>query len=194
MEVEGLACWRGGRLVLAEIDFTLRPGEALTLRGPNGSGKSTLLRLVAGFLEPDGGRIDFAGEDLRGREGETLHYVGHTSPAKPLLSVEENLGAAVRLAGGGTIEAGLDALGLVPLRRTPARFLSAGQRRRLALARLAAVPRPLWLLDEPGVGLDAESRLRLEALIARHRAGGGTVVAATHGDVALDRAYVLELG
>ena len=194
MEVEGLACWRGGRLVLADVGFALKPGEALTLRGPNGSGKSTLLRLVAGFLEPDAGRIRFGGEDLRGREGEVLHYVGHASPAKPLLSVEENLGAAVALAGGGTIDAGLDALGLARLRRTPARFLSAGQRRRLALARLAAVPRSLWLLDEPGVGLDAESRGRLEALILRHRAGGGTVVAATHGDVALDRAYVLELG
>ena len=196
VEALDLACLRGGRLVLEGVAFALMPGEALLLRGPNGSGKSTLLRLLAGFLSPTLGEVRIEGTPL-GRlpdgPGSRMHYVGHLNAIKPLLTVLENLNAAIGLAGGGEAAAGLEALDLVALQSTPARFLSAGQRRRLALARLAAIPRPLWLLDEPGVGLDRRSRERLEALIAAHRQAGGAVVAATHGDVRLDDALALDL-
>ncbi|MCB1883018.1 MAG: heme ABC exporter ATP-binding protein CcmA [Geminicoccaceae bacterium] len=196
VEALDLACLRGGRLVLEAVAFALASGDALLLRGPNGSGKSTLLRLLAGFLRPTLGEVRIGGvplDRLPEGPGSRLHYVGHLNAVKPLLTVEENLNAAIGLAGGGDAGPGLGALDLVPLKATPARFLSAGQKRRLALARLAAIPRPLWLLDEPGVGLDRRSRKGLEALIRAHRRGGGAVVAATHGDVRLDDAYALDL-
>lgn len=197
LEAVGLACRRGGRTVFEHLDMSLRPGEALLLRGPNGSGKSSLLRLLAGLLRPLAGRIAWAGRaigDDPPAHRARLHYVAHADALKPGLTVRENLEFATALAGGtATPAAALAALGLEALADLPARFLSAGQRRRLTLARLLATARPLWLLDEPGVGLDRASRDRLEAAIARHRADGGICVVATHGDVAVADPLLLDL-
>lgn len=183
--------------MFAGVSFALEPGEALVLRGPNGSGKSSLLRILAGFLAPAAGRLIWEAGDILADPGEhrrRVHYVGHADGVKTVLSVRENLAFATRLAGGRTaeVDAALDRLALGPLAALPARLLSAGQRRRLALARLFAAPRPLWLLDEPGVGLDSPSRARLEAAIADHRRAGGVTVLATHGDVDPKGAHVLE--
>lgn len=168
------------------------------LRGPNGSGKSSLLRLLAGFLRPAAGVLAWSGaplaDDLAAHRAR-LHHIGHADAVKGALTVRENLAFAAALSGGAeeTLTGALAGFALAPLAELPARYLSAGQRRRLALARLLAVPRPLWLLDEPGVGLDAASRRRLEAAVAAQRTAGGIVVLATHGDVAIEDALVLEL-
>ena len=187
----GLACRRAGRMVFADVALEVGPGEALVLRGPNGSGKSTLLRLLAGLLEPEAGSFAITAE---AGPGEPFHYVGHADPVKSGLTLEENLAFVVALTGGGDVERGLEAFALSRLADAPARQLSSGQRRRLTLARLAAVSKRLWLLDEPAVGLDAANRTRLEELIARHRAGGGAVIAATHGDITIADARTLEFG
>jgi len=186
-----LACRRAGREIFRDLDLDVRAGEALVLRGPNGSGKSTLLRVLAGLLEPAGGALALAGA---ADGGPGYHYIGHADPLKPGLTVEENLAFTSALTGAGDVEAGLRAFALTRLADAPARQLSSGQRRRLTLARLAAVAKPIWLLDEPAVGLDAANRERLEALIEAHRAAGGAVLAATHGDIAIADAALLELG
>ncbi|HRY26636.1 MAG: heme ABC exporter ATP-binding protein CcmA [Geminicoccaceae bacterium] len=198
LEAAGLACRRGGRLLLEAVDWRLAPGDALLLKGANGSGKSSLLRLLAGFLRPAGGRLLHGGRDVfadLARYRAALHHLGYQDALKPALTVAENLEAAAALLGGerGRLAAALDAFALGGLAATPVRFLSSGQRRRAALARLAAVPRPIWLLDEPGIGLDRRNRDALEALIDRHRGGGGIAVVASHGDVALARPLVLDL-
>ena len=198
-EADGLACRRGGRLLLEAVEWRLAPGDALLLKGANGSGKSSLLRLLAGFLRPAAGSLRHAGSDVFAdlpHWRTVLHLVGYQDGLKPSLTVAENLAAATALLGGGTSRqaAALDRFGLVDLAATPARFLSSGQRRRVGLARLVAVPRPIWLLDEPGTGLDAKNRERLEALIEAHRAAGGIAVVASHGDVALKGPHVLDLG
>ena len=190
---------RGGRPVFADLSFTLAGGDILVVRGPNGSGKSSLLRLLAGFLPPAAGQIAWTGEGVArdpAAHRARLHYVGHTDAVKGPLTARENLAFAAALSGApaSAAVAGLDGFDLTPLAEVPARYLSAGQRRRLALARLLTVQRPLWLLDEPGVGLDAANRERLERSLARHRAGGGIAVLATHGDVAVEAALTLDLG
>ncbi len=197
LDVRDLACIRGGRSVFAGVAFSLKSGEALVLRGPNGSGKSTLMRLLAGFLSPAAGTILWAGADVGSNLAEhraRLHYVGHADAIKSLLSVRENLAftCALNGAANGALERGLQSFDLEALADTPARFLSSGQRRRLGLARLVAGDRPLWLLDEPGVGLDVASRSRLEQAIERHRRRGGIVVVATHGDVEVADTLTLE--
>ncbi|MCK8785256.1 heme ABC exporter ATP-binding protein CcmA [Roseomonas sp. NAR14] len=198
LEAEDLACLRGERAVFAGLGFRLAPGGALLLTGANGAGKSSLLRLLAGLLAPAAGRLLWAGEDVqadRAAHARRLRYVGHADAAKPALTLRENLALYARLWGGDAAAA-LAALDLAPLAELPARVLSAGQRRRLALARLALVPAataPLWLLDEPTVGLDAASVGRLGALLAAHRAGGGMVVAATHLPLPLPGAGTLAL-
>ena len=184
-----LACRRVGREIFRDVDLEVRAGEALVLRGPNGSGKSSLLRVLAGLLEPAGGELALAGGD---DGGPGYHYIGHADPLKPGLTVEENLAFTGALTGRADVEAGLAAFALTRLADAPARQLSSGQRRRLTLARLAAVAKPIWLLDEPAVGLDVANRGRLEALITAHRAGGGAVLAATHGDITIADARVLE--
>jgi heme exporter protein A len=198
LEARNLACVRGGRSVFAGIGFALEAGDVLALRGPNGSGKSTLIRLIAGFLPPVMGELCWAGGNIRDNLAEhraRLHYVGHADGIKNLLSVKENLAftCALNGAASGALERGLQAFDLGALVDTPARFLSSGQRRRLSLARLIAGDRPLWLLDEPGVGLDAANRKRLEAAIERHRRAGGIAVLATHGDVEVASSMVLEM-
>lgn len=198
LEAQHLACVRGGRSVFAGIDFSLEPGDVLSLHGPNGSGKSTLIRLLAGFLTPALGEIRWAGADIRTNFADhraRLHYVGHADGIKALLSVRENLAftCALNGAGNGALDRALETFGLSALVDTPGRFLSSGQRRRLSLARLLAGNRPIWLLDEPGVGLDAESRGRLEQAIDQHRSEGGLAILATHGDVRVEGTRVLEL-
>lgn len=197
---EALACRRGGRLIFHHLSLALRPGDALLLLGPNGSGKSSLLRLLAGLLRPDSGALEWNGASLaQDREAHAgrLHYVGHHDAVKPVLSVAENLLFWARLhdpaAGRAQIDAALDALSLTALAELPVQILSAGQRRRLALARLLAAPAPLWLLDEPSVGLDAASVGKFEAMIARHRAGGGIIVLSTHIPLDLPGATQLQL-
>jgi heme exporter protein A len=195
----GLACYRGGRLVFEAVEFALDAGDALLLRGPNGSGKSSLLRMLAGLLAPAAGRIAWGGEEIArdtAAHRARVHFVGHAHGLKTALTTRENLAFAAALEGGGgsVLPTALAAFDLERLAEAPVRLLSAGQRRRLALARLISAPRPLWLLDEPGVGLDASSRQRFEAMITRHRAEGGVAVLATHGDITVDDPLVLDLG
>ena len=198
LSAEGLACVRAGRTVFRGLSFALEASDALLVRGPNGSGKSSLLRLLAGFLPPAAGRLSRAGQpvgdDLPAYRAR-LHYVGHANAIKGVLGVRENLAFAARLRGEApvSVDAALETFGLAALADGPARYLSAGQQRRLALTRLLATPRELWLLDEPAVGLDQASRARLEQALGSHREAGGVAVIATHGDVAADRPLVLEL-
>jgi heme exporter protein A len=162
------------------LGFELDPGQALLVTGPNGAGKTSLLRVLAGLLRPSAGRITFEGVDREG--GVALHFVGHLDAVKGALSVEENLAFFCDLLGGkaDTINAALARFALDRLAGFPARILSAGQRRRLALARLLVAPRPLWLLDEPTSGLDSEGQEIFLALASAHLANGGLLVAATH--------------
>ncbi|MBB3896953.1 heme ABC exporter ATP-binding protein CcmA [Roseococcus suduntuyensis] len=192
---QDLACWRAERLVFAEISFTLAPGEALLLTGANGAGKSSLLRVLAGLLPAAEGKLLWNNEDAladRVTHGARLRYLGHQDALKPALSAAENLGFYARLHGGD-VPAALEALDLLPLADLPARVLSSGQKRRLALARLALAPCGLWLLDEPTVGLDTASVARLGPLLAAHRARGGMVIAATHLPLPLPDARELRL-
>ncbi len=182
LRADGVAAFRGERLVLEGVSLAVAPGGALLLLGPNGSGKSTLLRVLAGLKRPDAGTV--SGPENPG-------YLGHADAIKAGLTVSENLRFA---AAGGPVGPALEALGLGALADLPARMLSAGQRRRLALARLTLSRSAVWLLDEPTLGLDTASLGLLERLLAEHRAGGGAVVAATHQDVALPGAAVLRLG
>ena len=191
---ENLACERGGRRVFSNLAFTLERGQGLQLTGPNGAGKSSLLRLIAGFLPPAAGRLDLEGgaDDLG--LGEQCHFVGHLNGIKRALSVAENAAFWADYLGGGAIAAGLERLALGELRDIPAGLLSAGQARRLGLVRLAVAERPLWLLDEPSVSLDAASRDILAGLMRDHLAKGGLIMAATHVPLGIDFAGVLTLG
>jgi heme exporter protein A len=189
-----LACIRGDREVFSGLAFEVTAGAALTVVGPNGAGKSSLLRAVAGLLRLAGGRLVLEGGDAELTIGEQAHYVGHQDALKGALSVAENLSFWTRLMGGGDVAAALAALGLERLAAVPAAYLSAGQRRRLSLARLVAVRRPIWLLDEPTSALDAAAQTTLAELMRRHLAGGGLILAATHGPLGLDGAAELRLG
>jgi heme exporter protein A len=182
-----LACVRAGRLVFKDLHFSVGNGEILAVRGPNGAGKSSLLRLIAGFLQPSTGRLIIEGGDNELSLGEQLHYLGHQDPLKPSLTVAENLAFWHRLlSGSGTIANALEAVGLGPLADIPALYLSAGQRRRLSLARLVAVPRPVWLLDEPNSALDDAGQLALTGIMAEHVGRDGIIITATHGVLQLD--------
>ena len=195
LEGRELAVWRGERLVFSGLDFRLPAGGALLLTGANGAGKSTLLRLVAGLVPPIEGELLWDGADaLADRPGHArrLRYLSHADALKPSLSVRENLAFFARL-WGGAVEPALASVGLLDLADLPARVLSSGQKRRLALARLALSPAALWLLDEPTVGLDAASVARLGPLLAAHRAAGGAVMAATHLPLPLPDAVELRL-
>ncbi len=192
-----LACERGGRLVFARLDFTLVAGEMLVLRGANGSGKSTLLRVMAGLTPVLSGEIrwgDGAIQADRLAHNGRCHYVGHQDALKPVLTVRQNLQLWQSLRNGRPerIDLALEQLGIARLADLPARLLSAGQRRRLALARLVAIAAPLWLLDEPATALDADGVSRLDQVLRDHLAGGGRVVLSSHGEVA-GSARILDL-
>ena len=196
-EGRDLLCRRGGRDVFAGLSYSLPPGGALLLTGANGSGKSSLLRLMAGLLRPLAGEVLWAGrsiaEDPEGHAAR-LHYLGHLDAVKPVLSAAENLRFWASLRGrSADLQAALDHFALGGLADLPGRLLSAGQRRRLALARLLASPAELWLLDEPSVGLDHASVGKLAEAIAAHRAKGGRVVVATHTALDLPDAEPLSL-
>lgn len=195
---DNLTCVRGERVVFAGLNFSLSSGEALTLVGRNGSGKTSLLRVMAGLTRTTNGAIawdDGPVSDDPGRHNSRQHYVGHQDAVKPVLSVRENLLLWTRLKGGTDdgLAAGLARFGLTALADIPGRYLSAGQRRRLSLARINATSAPLWLLDEPTVALDRESVAALSAAIADHRAGGGMVVVATNVNLDLTDSMTLDL-
>lgn len=181
LSAENLSCQRGGRVVFRGLSFAVAGGEAVEVVGPNGSGKSSLLRLIAGLVPAAGGRLALEGGDDEATLAEQSHYCGHQDAFKPALTVAENLTFWTSfLGGGGAILPALERLGLAHLADLPAGYLSAGQRRRLALGRLLTVKRPLWLLDEPTAALDAASQKVLAGIMAEHVAAGGLLMAATH--------------
>jgi heme exporter protein A len=192
---EGVAVFRGERLVFRDLSLRVPAGGALVLAGPNGSGKSTLLRLLAGLVRPAVGRLLWDGtdafSDLAGH-GRRVAYLGHLDAVKPGLAVTENLRFAAAVSGRSITEA-LAKVGLDALADLPARMLSAGQKRRLALSRLVLSAAPLWLLDEPTIGLDTASIDQFGRLLALHRDAGGIVVAATHVPLPLPDAGELRL-
>jgi heme exporter protein A len=197
---DGLVCVRGERTVFTGLSFRLTSGSALVLVGPNGAGKSSLLRLMAGLLPCAAGVLAWNG--VKVAQDPDAHrcrvrYVGHLDAVKPALTVFENLDVWSRLWGASSssdaVSSALAELGIDQLADVPGRFLSAGQRRRLALARLLVGPAPLWLLDEPRTALDADATARLDRLVARHRHGGGMVVMALHGGTRPEGAEVLDV-
>ncbi|HWB51414.1 MAG TPA: heme ABC exporter ATP-binding protein CcmA [Stellaceae bacterium] len=193
-----LACRRGERLVFCRLGFVLGAGGGLLLTGANGSGKSSLLRVLASLLAPAAGAVSWGGvpvdRDLAGYRAR-LHYVGHRDATKPAMRVRETLAfwSEMRRGDAARIDPALATMGLDGLGDWPCRWLSAGQRHRLALARLLAAPAPLWLLDEPTAALDADGEQRLLSAIRGHRAAGGRVVIATHQNLPLDGVDTLSL-
>lgn len=194
-----IACVRADRVVFRGLDFAVEGGGVLVLRGPNGSGKSSLLRLMAGLLRPAAGEMRWQGDPVGtdpGAHHRRLAYLGHLDAVKAALTVRETAGfwAAVGGADRKAASRALAAMGLDGLGDMPTRLLSAGQRRRLALARILAAPRALWLLDEPATGLDEAGIAALRAAVEAHREGGGMAVVATHGDLGLAGAAELRPG
>jgi heme exporter protein A len=195
--VENLRCARGSRVVLEGVDFAVSSGESVLLAGPNGSGKTTLLRTLAGFIGPQTGRARL--ED--GPEGfgldECCHYIGHLNGIKAGFTVDENLAFLAAFLGGdgeAAVDAAADAFDLGPLRHVPAGLLSAGQKRRLGLARLVLAWRPVWLLDEPTVSLDVASQALLADAVRGHVAAGGIVIAASHVPLGVAFSRTVRLG
>lgn len=198
LELDDLACRRAGRMVFRDLAFRLPPGGAAELRGPNGVGKSTLLRVLAGLIPPAGGDAHLGGVSLtreRGAFQERVAYAGHLDAVKPALGVAENLRiwAGVTGATAERADAALERFGLAAIADRPAAECSAGQKRRLGLARLMLADRPLWLLDEPTVSLDRDASGLVAELIGEQRARGGLVMVATHVDLGLDGATVLAM-
>jgi len=197
LSASNLACVRGGREVFSGLNFTLSGGEALLVTGRNGSGKSSLLRMIAGLICVSGGKIAFSEDESKDAMlAERAHYLGHQDAIKNSLSVGENLNFWADYLGGqsGDVGPALQAVDLAQLADLPAAYLSAGQRRRLSIARLVAVKRPLWLLDEPTSALDAPSQKRLANLMRDHLADNGIIIAAAHGPIGLERSRELMLG
>lgn len=182
---ENLTCIRGSRLVFRDVGFSVGAGQLLSLEGQNGAGKTSLLRMIAGFLAPAAGtiRLQANGADIADNEerGKYIGWLGHHDAAKPQLSPRETLQFFSDLYGAsGAIDEALDAVGLSRARDLPCQYLSAGQKKRLALARLKLSNRPVWLLDEPLAALDANGKALAADLIKAHCASGGLVIAATH--------------
>ncbi|TCR60382.1 heme exporter protein A [Bosea sp. BK604] len=195
LSAEDLACRRGGRLIFEGLSFSLGGGEAIALTGRNGAGKSSLIAMICGRLRPAGGhlRIEGAGDAPL---SELLHLVGHRDGLKTALTARENLDFAQALLGEASASAqeALAAVGLPHVAALPVGYLSAGQRRRVALARLLVSRRPLWLLDEPASALDVAAQAMLVGLMRDHLAQGGAILAATHGSLGLDGAREVRIG
>lgn len=194
---------RSGRTLVAELSFSLRGGEALLVTGPNGAGKSTLLRALAGLLRPAAGSIALSGGGIDAEDpvAAHAHYVGHADAMKSALTARENLafwaatlGGRQRKAAGAAPEEALVRIGLPQVADLPTGWLSAGQKRRVALGRLFVAPRPVWILDEPATALDRAAQDRLAGEMAVHRSNGGIIVAATHAPLGLENAGELRLG
>jgi len=195
LEARDLACVRGGRTVFERLNFSVAAGSALVLEGPNGSGKTSLLRIVAGLLPQAGGSIlAKQGQrtiDDRDERARSCSLLGHQDGVKAQLTVAENARFFATLyRSPANADGALDRVGLARLKNAPAQYLSAGQRRRLALARLTMADRPLWLLDEPFAALDAGGRALVTELVQHHCAGGGIALAATHEPLGIAAARV----
>ncbi len=191
----GVRCVRGGREVFTGLDFEATSGEALAVTGPNGAGKTSLLRLIAGLLTMADGSIDLEGGEAELTLPEQAHYLGHRDALKPALSVMENLSFWRDFLGGAAFDAAesLVAVGLDHAAQLPAAYLSAGQRRRLSIARLLAARRPIWLLDEPTSALDAAGQSLFATLMGDHLSRGGLIIAATHAPLGI-QARELRIG
>lgn len=198
---DALSARRGEDLIFTNISFTLAAGEALVLTGRNGSGKSTLLRVIAGLLLPEAGeaRCLIHGEDETRPAGELSHYLGHRNGMKRELTVLENLLfwktylGDVGNGAGLSVEEAANAVDLAGILHLPYGYLSAGQQRRFAMARLLVAHRPIWILDEPTAALDSRADRMFEDLVRQHRASGGIVLAATHQPLGMEGAQALEM-
>ncbi|WP_320195766.1 heme ABC exporter ATP-binding protein CcmA [Agrobacterium rosae] len=201
LTAENLAARRGEDLIFMNVSFKLTGGQALVLTGPNGSGKSTLLRVIAGLLQPETGTVKIAGEGIESdtRAYEASHYLGHRNAMKQELSVFENLDFWREFLGdftGGTsfgIEKAAEIVGLSGITLLPFGYLSAGQQRRFAMAKLLVAWRPVWILDEPTAALDASADVMFTGLVEAHLANGGIVIAATHQPLGLEGAQELRM-
>lgn len=193
--VENLRVLRGDRAVLENQSFRVAAGGALLLTGPNGAGKTTLLRAVAGLIRPEAGKVSLEGGEADA-VGEQCHFVGHLNAVKPSLTAIENLRFWKDALGGDEqpLARALERFGLGEMADVPGGYLSAGQKRRIGLARLLVAQRPVWLLDEPTVSLDAASVSTFAAIVAEHLAGGGIAIAATHVPLGIAGARELRLG
>ena len=198
LSAKDIAIERGGRSILTGLSFAARAGAALALTGPNGSGKSTLLRAIAGFLPLAAGAFALEGGASEASIGEQAHYLGHVDALKSALTAGENLAFWAGALGGdsssGAGRGALQRLGLAHVADFPVRALSAGQKRRVALARLLVASRPIWLLDEPTTALDAAAQGLFAAIMREHLGAGGLIVAATHAPLGLEGAETLRLG
>ena len=195
ISVSALTVSRGERVLFRDLSFTLAPGEALALTGANGAGKTTLLRTLAGFVRPDAGSVAYADVDPAGARANHIHWLGHLDGLKGARRAREELTFQAQWSGADAdgIAAAVDVLALEPLLDLEVRKLSAGQRRRLAFARLIAAPRPIWLLDEPFAPLDARWRAALGLLMQAHVDKGGGILAAVHDPLPLP-ARTLDIG
>jgi heme exporter protein A len=189
---DNLDCERGGRTVFQHLSFSAASGQLLLLKGRNGAGKTSLVRIIAGLgADPRSAlRLEGGHDDLT--IPQQCHFIAHQNAIKPSLTVAENLAFWTGFSGGGDVTGALAEFALDDLAPFSAALLSAGQKRRLALARLAAVPRPIWLLDEPTVGLDAASIKRLGRLMTGHLATGGLILATTHVDIGITPSQVFD--
>ena len=187
LTVAGLSCRRGTRLLFSGLDFALEPGTLTTLTGPNGAGKSTMMRIVAGLTPLEDGTVTLSGAGEDREPQSMMHYHGHREALREALTARENLAFATILLGGSAeaVLPALDRLGARRLADLPVRVLSAGQRRRVALARLIAAPRPVWLLDEPLAALDVAGQTLVADLIGAHVRAGGSALVATHQPLGL---------
>jgi heme exporter protein A len=191
---QNLTIERGGKRLFAGLSFDLRQGTLTRLTGPNGAGKTSLLRSLAGLGEWQDGSLRLEGGDAELGLGAQSHFIAHQEAVKPALTARENLEFWQGFLGGGDVDAALAAFALEPLADLPAAWASSGQKRRIALARLALAFRPLWLLDEPTVGLDTASQSHLAGLMKAHLAKGGIILAATHVPLELETAHEINLG
>lgn len=194
LTVNSLKAQRGERVLFQDLTFDVAAGQSLLIEGANGCGKTTLLRTIAGYARPDSGSVGLTDAIKEAPLQEQIHYIGHLDGAKGTMTVEENLTFWCRYLGGGAVKLTTDLFGLEDIFDIPTHYLSAGQRRKLALSRLIAVKRLVWLLDEPSVSLDTEARNILSAMMKQHVADGGILLATSHTDLGISFSKQLRLG